>query len=112
MASPGLDRAIQVGRRDWYAQGCARAIKQLAAAGRPFTADDVRDLVGETDDPHMIGVAFAVASRSKLIELVSVVVDRSGRPARVWNRVRSDTDEEVGAVAEQAGVAEDAPRGQ
>lgn len=84
-AGPGLDRAIRVGDRDWYAAGCARAIKQLATTGRPFTADDVRDLVGESDDPHMIGVAFAVASRSKLIEVVSAVVGRDGRPARVWN---------------------------
>ena len=80
----GLEQAITNASADWWHEGALLAIRQLAAAGRGFTADDVRDLTGEPADPHYWGAAFAAARKLKIIEPLGARIGRDGRPARVW----------------------------
>lgn len=80
----GLTTAIDNAVRDWWFVGASAAIRQLALAGRGFTADHLLDLVGEPTDPHYVGAAFAAARRSNIIEPVGCRVGRGGRLVRVW----------------------------
>lgn len=83
-ASGGLERALQVAQRDWWSDGAALAIKQLATAGRGFTSEHLIDLVGEPHEPHLLGAAFAAAQRSRVIEAIGATIGRDGKPRRIW----------------------------
>jgi hypothetical protein len=79
--------------RDW-SDAALDAITRLAASGRQFDADDVRDLVGEPPSPAAMGAAFRAAARARLIRCVgfetSSRITRHGGLQRVWEGVRDD----------------------
>ena len=83
-ATAGLDRSLRVSRRDWWSDGAALAIKQLALAGHGFTSEHLVELVGEPHEPHLLGAAFASAQRSGTIQMVGAVIGRDGKARRVW----------------------------
>lgn len=83
-ASNGLDRAIDVAERDWWSQGAAMAIRQLALTGRGFTSEHLIELCGYPHESHLVGAAFAAAQRSGVITAVGAVIGRDGEPRRVW----------------------------
>ena len=62
---------------DWRSK-CDRAISRLAAGRKPFTAEDVRALVGDPPNhPNAMGARFLAAAKEDLIEKVGY-----GKPAR------------------------------
>ena len=70
------------------------AVCVLARAGRPFTSDDVIEMVGVPDEEHApnsrnsaIGAAFAHASREGKIVPTSKVT-KSSQPSRKGGMVR------------------------
>ncbi|MBC3191653.1 hypothetical protein H7X46_11335 [Pseudonocardia sp. C8] len=77
---PGRDTAEQ-GTDAWWTDTAMRAIRRLAATGRPFTAYDVSDLgVVDPDHPGRWGALFARASREGLITCIGAEASR--RPSR------------------------------
>jgi hypothetical protein len=67
-----------------------QAIHDLAATGRPFTAEDVRDLIGAPLGcrPNVLGGLFLRAAKAGVIEAVGYQPARRAearsRPLRVW----------------------------
>lgn len=64
-------------------------IEFLASTGREFTADNVRQAVGEPDHPNRWGAVFLAARRAGLIEPTGTIVpsttaSRHGAIVRVW----------------------------
>lgn len=55
--------------RDW-SDAAVEALEELAADGREFTADDVRDRVGEPESPGALGAVFRGAAAAEQIKLV------------------------------------------
>ena len=79
-AMAGADRADK-NADNWWRSCALRAVETLAASGREFTADDVRDLgVPEPDQPNRWGGLFLAASRAGTV--VCVGARRSTRGAR------------------------------
>jgi hypothetical protein len=88
LRNDGLRRAGE-GLDDWWRRTALQAIKHLVAVGRPFTADDVRDLgVPDPPSPKAAGALFGGLSRSGLIEPVGYVKSRHptahAATVRVW----------------------------
>lgn len=78
LADKGMALANGAASPEWKRKWDA-AIRDLARAGEPFTADDVRDRAGEpTDHPNACGARFNAAARSGLIERVGY--RKSARP--------------------------------
>jgi hypothetical protein len=50
-----------------WADRAHNAILALAATGKPFTANDVRDQVGPPPKPNMVGPALSSAAKQGLI---------------------------------------------
>lgn len=88
----GLDQAITNAASDWWSQGAALALHQLAL-GSYFDADTLLDLVGEPPHPAYVGAAFAAAWRSGLIEQVGCRVASDGRLVRVWHGLPRSGDQ-------------------
>lgn len=67
------------------------AIDRLAATGRPFTADDVRELIPPVDQPNLIGACFRAAStRGEIVKLgyrQSAAPSRHANPNTVWRGI-------------------------
>ena len=74
----------------WWSCGI-QAVRALAAVGRPFTIDDVRDLgIPEPDEACRYGSLIAACRRRGLIELAGTALGRNGRPTMVWRGVGDD----------------------
>lgn len=74
---------------DWWRSCADRAINTLAATGRPFTADDVRELgVPDPASPKAWGARFLMASRQGRIVRVGYQPSRRAsvhaHPVAVW----------------------------
>ncbi len=71
----------------WTAQA-NRAIAELARRGTPFTAEDLRELIGDPPRPGLLGAAFHAAARAELIECIgyqpSERPERRAGVVRVW----------------------------
>jgi len=71
-----------------WAEGALDAIRYFARAGRTFTADDVRNRVGDPPAPGAVGAVFRQASKARLIRPAGwTVTDRvvgHGRDLRQW----------------------------
>jgi hypothetical protein len=91
-AVDGLQQAINNAASDWWSQGAALALRQLALGGY-FDADMLLDLVGEPPHPAYVGAAFAAAWRSGLIEQVGCRVARDQRLLRVWHGLPRSGDQ-------------------
>lgn len=89
----GLDQAMTNAASDWWSQGAALALRQLALGGY-FDADMLLDLVGEPPHPAYVGAAFAAAWRSGLIEQVGCRVARDQRLLRVWHGLPRSGDDQ------------------
>lgn len=77
---------------DWR-QRAWQELRRLAASGRPFTADDLLQIVGHPDKEHdpngrnnSIGAVFQRGSTEKLI--VAIGVEQSTQPHRKGGMVR------------------------
>lgn len=67
LAIAGMTLADNAASPDWKARWDA-AIVELAATGRTFCADDVREIAGApTDHPNAAGARFQAARRAGLI---------------------------------------------
>lgn len=88
----GLDQAMSNAASDWWSQGAALALRQLALGGY-FDADMLLDLVGEPPHPAYVGAAFAAAWRSGLIEQVGCRVARDQRLVKVWHGLPRSGDD-------------------
>jgi hypothetical protein len=62
---------------EWTTAAC-RCIDELAASGEPFSADDVRAIVGTPLHPRAFGMVFKWAVESDALERVGMV--QSKRP--------------------------------
>jgi hypothetical protein len=69
----------------------SRAIRALAALGRPFDASDVRAWAGPFESPNVIGAAFSRARKAGLIRASGVTTakaaSRHGGLVRLWEGV-------------------------
>lgn len=79
--------AATAGHRD-HRQRAEAALAELVAAGKPFTADDLRRLVGDLDDagPNLLPSVIGVAAGRRVIVPVSEY--RSTRRSRRASRNR------------------------
>jgi hypothetical protein len=72
---------------DW-ADRAADVLREFAASGEEFDAEDIRAVVGDPDSPGAMGAVFLQASRAKLIEPVGISrstrIERHGGWARTW----------------------------
>lgn len=80
----------------WHAAAEA-AMKHLAGAGHPFTADDLRDLLADCDQPttpNAIGGLFMSWSRQQLITRIgdgtSRAAKRNGGRRGIWIGTRTE----------------------
>lgn len=84
-----LERTLDNATPDWRTRA-EQAIAQLAATEPWFTATNVRELVGEPDNPNRWGALFRNASRAGVIRgtgyLASGRKSRHQAPVRVWVR--------------------------
>jgi hypothetical protein len=71
--------------RDW-SDAAADALRKLAARGMTFSAEDVRDLVGDPPTPNAFGAVFLQASRAGVIEPVGFVKSRRIQRHRSWTQ--------------------------
>lgn len=76
----------------WWASLARTAITDLAATGRPFSADHVRDMgVPDPDHPNRWGAAFSSARKAGVIRRVgyapSTTESRHGGVVTVWQGV-------------------------
>lgn len=74
---------------DHWRKWALREIAIMAANGREFTADDVRQIVGEPDHPNRWGGIWLAARRAGLVVPTgevrpSVTPSRHGSLVRVW----------------------------
>jgi hypothetical protein len=68
---------VDAAQDEWWKSCADQAIDTLAAAGRPFTADDVRDLgVPDPTSPRAWGARFLTAARQGRIVRVGYVPSR------------------------------------
>lgn len=71
-----------------WSERAAEAIRALAATGKPFTAEDVRRLVGKPDRANSVGPALAAAhQRGEIRQLGSATASRrprKGSSTFVW----------------------------
>jgi hypothetical protein len=86
------------------------ALRDLAATGEPFTADDVLDRAGHPDDRHeanaannAVGSLFRAAAAERIIMQTGAVVQsrqphRKGGMIRVWIGWRQPTLFDAGAA--------------
>jgi len=75
----GMARADDAADQAWR-EAFDRAIGVLAARGEPFTATDVRDIVGDPPShPNAAGARFNSAARHGVIEQIGYV--KSTRPS-------------------------------
>lgn len=76
---------------DWTRDSVSRAIAFLAASGRPFTTDDLRDLGADADHPNRWGAGVKAAVTAGTIECVGFTAStrpsRHGGILRVWRGV-------------------------
>lgn len=64
---------VEAASGDWDRAVVDRAIKECAATGRPFSANDVRPLLPPGIRKNLVGARFLAASRSGLIRRVGAV---------------------------------------
>jgi hypothetical protein len=77
----------------WWKQACDTAIAQHAARRQPFTAEDIRIVVGDPPNhPNAMGARFLAAAKGGLIERVGyqkpVRASRHANPLSVWRGVK------------------------
>ena len=87
-ADAGADLAGE-NTEDHWRQGALREISIMAANGLEFTADDVRQVVGEPDHPNRWGGVWLAARRAGLVVPTgevrpSTTASRHGSLVRVW----------------------------
>ena len=91
-AAAARDKAVEdarIGAYDWIDFAMA-AIRSVAARGKPFTTDDVWELLGEHPaEPRAMGAAMTRARHEKLCKAsqewrLSSRVACHRRPLRVW----------------------------
>lgn len=80
---------------DWWRSCADQAIDTLAATGRPFTADDVRDLgVPDPASPKAWGARFLAAAKSGRITRIGYTPSRRAsvhaHPIAVWQGTSSE----------------------
>lgn len=68
-----------------WSEAASEAIVLLAERGQPFTANDVRDLVGDPPVPNSMGTAITNAHRAGLIRFLRY--ERSARTKRHAARI-------------------------
>lgn len=84
----GTAMADAAERPDWKHRA-DEAISTLAATGREFTAEDVRQLAGDPLHPNAMGARFLTAARSGVIECVGFTTGtRVPSHARILRRYR------------------------
>lgn len=85
----GMERALDT--KSEYRTSVEAAIKILAIAGREFSSDDVRELVG--DPPHNVstnttGALFSAAAKAGIIRKVGYDISKRvvghGNLVRLW----------------------------
>lgn len=76
---------VDAAEPDVWKRAADRAIEQLAATGEPFTAEDVRRMVGDPSRPNAFGSRFLAAARSGLVHKVGY--RPSSRPHRHTNPI-------------------------
>lgn len=91
--------AYRAGTITW-AHAAEQAMKQLADSGRPFSADDLRELLDggeQPTNPNVFGGLFMSWSRQGLIERAgegpSTMPRRNGGHRYLWRGVRPATEE-------------------
>lgn len=91
----GVSR-VEASNVEW-SEAARRAIRTLAATGRPFTAEDVVGIVGHPESPNAIGAAMLKAARIGLIYKSGMVAasreTSHARPLQVWRGARAPQDE-------------------
>jgi hypothetical protein len=70
-----------------WSGAAAKALRTLAAGGSAFSAEDVRDLVGDPPTPNAFGALFLTASRAGLIEPVGIAKSRRIQRHSSWIRM-------------------------
>ena len=87
--APGAERAL-ANADDWWRSSAERAVRVLAATGRPFTAFDLVDHCGvtEPDSSARWGGLFRRAAQQGVIEPTGAEASRrptrAGSLCRVW----------------------------
>jgi hypothetical protein len=73
--------------RQWQ-DAADEALEELAANGKPFTASDLRRVVGDPPNSACVGAVFLRASRARLIRCIGVQassrVQRHAGLERIW----------------------------
>lgn len=87
-AYAGLEMAVENTEDHWRA-AAFREISIMAGNGLEFTADDIREVIGEPDHPNRWGGVWLAARKSGLIEPTGAVrpsttASRHGSLVRVW----------------------------
>jgi hypothetical protein len=89
-AFPSLPSATPAARpsraRHPWSAAAPQAIQQLAASGKPFTSDNVRDVAGDPPEPRLMGAVLSGARSKRIAQPVAAVLGRNGRPLRLWVR--------------------------
>lgn len=82
----GAERVL-INEGEWK-EAAAEAVRLLAHSGVPFTAEEVREIVGDPERTNAMGAVFLVASQAGLIEPCGYrIPSRASRHAnrlRVW----------------------------
>jgi hypothetical protein len=91
LKSEGMALADAAEGDDWKARA-DRAIRELAASGQDFGAEDVRAIAGNPSRPNAFGSRFLAAARAGLIVKVgyrnSLRPSLHSHPVAVWRGVK------------------------
>lgn len=86
MRDAGLGRALMADPQ-WVAKADL-AIRDLAETGMPFTAEDVRKIVGAPREPNTMGAVFAAAAQLRIVrrhgDAISKRPSRRGGRRGIW----------------------------
>lgn len=87
-AYAGVEQAVE-NTEDHWRKAALREIQIMAGNGLEFTADDIREVIGEPDHPNRWGGVWLAARRAGLIEPTGAVrpsttTSRHGSLVRVW----------------------------
>lgn len=75
----GMSRVSRAESDQWN-ERAANVITYLAESGKPFTADDVRELAGDPSRVNALGAAMSRAAKAGIIDRVGT--QNASRPSR------------------------------